>query len=203
MIKEIVNFERRELFNIYNGADNPFLSITTKIDVTNIVRYCQVHKNFYATMGYLLTRAVNKVDALKYRAQGEKIYFCDRIKSNYTQKIDDNTIGFFDLPDIEQYHDYLNEYQARNHKLINEKCNIKTEGIDCVWFSCIPWFEFTGIITPFRKSVSIPQFIWDKFTEENGKYTIHLMIMAHHGFVDGWHVSKLLECFKQEILAFA
>ena len=202
MIELVKKIERKELFNHYNNEDNPFLYITTKIDVTNLVKYCKIHKNFYATMGYILTKAVNNIDAFKYRVQDGKIYFCDRIKSNYTQKVDNNSIRFFDLPDIDNYYEYIEEYKKRNNKLISEKCNILTEGMDCIWLSCVPWFEFTGIITPYRKSITIPQFIWDKFSEENGKYTVHLMIMAHHGFVDGWHISKLIEQINENIKVF-
>ena len=199
MIKKVDNFDRLELFNYYNDSTNPFLYITTQIDVTNLVNFCKVHRNFYATMGYVITKAVNNVDAFRYRVKDGNIYFCDRVKSNYAQMIDENAIGFFDLPDITSYDEYISEYKKRNNKLTREHVNVVTEGEDCV---CIPWFQFTGILTPFRKSVTIPQFVWDKYVEENGKYTIHLMIMAHHGFVDGWHVNKLIKCINDEIKKF-
>ena len=202
MMKEIENFERQELFNHYSDEDNPFIYITTKIDVTNLVNYCKVHKNFYATMGYVITKSVNAVDEFKYRVQDGKIYFCDRVKSNYTQKLNDHKIGFLDLPDIVNYDEYIKSYIERSDLLKKNQSNFMTEGIECVWLSCVPWFEFTGLITPFKKTTTIPQFIWDKFAEENGKYTLHLMIMAHHGFVDGWHIAKLLEQINNNIATF-
>ena len=201
-MREIKDFERMELFNHFNDADNPFLYLTTEIDVTNVLNYCKVHKNFYATMGYILVKVLNMVDAFKYRVQDGKIYFCDRIKSNYTQKIDETKIGFFDLPDIDNYEDYIKEFRDRNNKLITEKNNVITEGIDCAWFSCFPWCQFTGIMTPYRKSLTIPQFIWDKFIEVNGRYKMHLMVMAHHGFVDGGHIGEFLLLLEKYISEF-
>ena len=193
MIKKIDDFKRAEIFKHYDESDNPFLYLTTKIDVTNIVNFCKTHKNFYATMGYIITKAVNDVDNFKYRINNGEFYYCDRIKSNYTQLINDEMIGFFDLPDITDYDEYVKEFKKRVKILIDTKENVITEGLDCIWISCAPWFQFSGIITPYRKEMPIPQFIWDKFVGENGKYTIHLMIMSHHGFVDGLHIGKLID----------
>ena len=59
MIKEIEDFDRQELFDYYNSCTNPFIIITTKIDVTKIVEYCKLHRKFYATLGYFITKTVN------------------------------------------------------------------------------------------------------------------------------------------------
>ena len=37
MIKEVKDFKRKELFEHYNSADNPFVIVTTKIDITNVM----------------------------------------------------------------------------------------------------------------------------------------------------------------------
>ena len=37
MMKEIKNFKRKELFDYYHNFDNPFIILTTKVDVTNVV----------------------------------------------------------------------------------------------------------------------------------------------------------------------
>jgi len=66
-MKEITNFKRQALFNHYNSCDNPFIIITVKIDVTNVVEFCKTNKNFYGTLGYLITKTVNQIDAYKYR----------------------------------------------------------------------------------------------------------------------------------------
>ena len=50
-------FERTELFDHYHQNMNPFMIVTVPVDVTNVVNYCKIHKNFYATMGYLIMNA--------------------------------------------------------------------------------------------------------------------------------------------------
>ena len=64
-MKEIKKYDRINLFNHYQTFDNPFLILTTKIDITNIVNYCKKEGSFYATMGYLITKTVNNIDVFK------------------------------------------------------------------------------------------------------------------------------------------
>ena len=40
MRKEIENFERIDLFNNFN-RDNPFIFLTTKVNITNIYKNCK------------------------------------------------------------------------------------------------------------------------------------------------------------------
>lgn len=202
MEKEIENFSRKVLFERYNERTNPFLYLTTELDVTNIVEYCKIHKNFYATFGYLITRAANQIDAFKFRAKDGKFFYCDRLVSNYTQQIDGGDIGFFRLPDVENFDEYILEYKKKTDELQASKQSDLSYILGEVWLSCFPWENFTSLITPFDKSITIPQFIWDKFTFKDGKYFIHLMISAHHGFVDGGHVGEFLNILKNQINEF-
>ena len=42
----------------------------------------------------------------------------------------------------------------------------------------------------------------DKYEEKNGIYQVHLMILVHHGFADGFHIAKFLELLNEEIKNF-
>lgn len=202
MIKEIREFERKELFNHYHSCNNPFIICTTKIDVTNIVNYCKKYKNFYATLGFLITKTANQIDAFKYRYSDGKIYYCEQIKSNYTQMYEDNTIGYFDVPLTNDYNEYIENFKKIEKKFLEDK-NYSTENdLNEIWLSCEPWFSFTSFIPPFNKELSIPQFIWDKYENVDEKYYINLMIMVHHGFADGFHVGKFINLLKENITLF-
>ncbi len=202
MITEVVEFNRKELFNHYNSCDNPFIICTTKIDVTNVVNYCKKHKNFYATLGFLITKTANQVEAFKYRYSDGKIYYCDNIKSNYTQMYEENAIGYFDVEYTDDYNKYIQNFLKIQTKFKEDKNYIVENDLNEVWLSCVPWFTFTSLIPPFSKKISIPQFIWDKYESEKGKYYINLMIMVHHGFADGSHVGNFINLLKENIAVF-
>ena len=57
----------------------------------------------------------------------------------------------------------------------------------------------SSAVTPFDKNITIPQFLWDKFSFENNKCYINLNIMVHHGFADGYHISLFLKEFNEII----
>lgn len=59
--------------------------------------------------------------------------------------------------------------------------------------------QLTSIQPPFDKLDHTQEFIWDKITEENGKYYINLCIMFHHGYLDGEQVGQFLGKLKSII----
>ena len=71
-------------------------------------------------------------------------------------------------------------------------------------------FDDIGVVSPvyigFRNLAAICP-----FTKNNGgvssnlvdgKYYVNLMIMVHHGFVDGLHVAKLIDALTEKITNF-
>lgn len=199
MISEIKEFKRKDLFNHYNQRTNPFVIVTTKIDVTAVVNYCKEHKNFYATMGFIINKTVNQIDAFKYRYKDKKFYYCEKVKTGFTQMINEDEIGFFTVPVINELKDYITEFlKIQKEFLSTGKRNIESD-IDEIWVSCAPWFSFSSLIPPFDKEITIPQFIWDKYEYVDEKYFVNLMVMVHHGFVDGYHIGKFVNLLQENI----
>ena len=199
MKNEVKDFKRKELFDMYHERSNPFLFVTTKIDITNIVNYCKKHKNYYATIGYFILLAANELDCFKYRLENNKIYKYDDLRVNFVQMIDDDEIGFFGWDNKSSYKDFIKEFEQNQDKFFKEKILYDSIDEGEVWFSCTPWFEFSSLVVPFDKNITVPQFIWSKFIEENDKVYTNLMIMVHHGFADGNHVGKFLKLLNEKI----
>jgi len=202
MRQEVLDLKRKELFEYFDSKTNPFIILTTKIDVTNVVKYCKIHKNYYATIGYLICETVNEIDAFKYRKEDDKIYKYDELKINFTQMIDEDEISFFEIDKGKTYKSFIEEFKKEQEKLINDKKVTISKEQGEIWVSCAPWYEFTSLVTPYDKNVTIPQFTWGKFKEENGKFYTNLMIMVHHGFVDGNHIGILLNKLNDKINNF-
>lgn len=202
-MKEVIkNFKRQELFDMYNFRSNPFSMVTTRIDITNIYNYCKKHGNHYATLGYVFTKAMNNVEEFKYAYENGNIVKYDIIQPRFTQKFDDETVGFFTCEFQDTYQNYIIEFNKIQDKFYKVGSIPHSEELGVVWLSCQPWFSFTGLVPPFDKSITIPQLNWGKFEIENDRCYVHLMIMSHHGFVDGFHIGKLIEYISQEIENF-
>ncbi len=199
MRKEIKEFNRKEIFENYHSKTNPFLYLTTKIEVTKLYQKCKENKKVYATVGYYITKAMNKVDAFKYRYENNKFYKYQELKPNFTQMINEERIGYFTCDMKNSLEEFIEEYNRvqKNFNIGNNEGLNLDEGE--VWLSCVPWFNFTGLVTPFDKKITVPQILWDKFYLENGKWYINMMIMVHHGFADGYHIGKFIEKLNEEI----
>lgn len=196
---EVEDFSRKNLFKHYNDMDSPFIIMTIPLDVTNVVEYCKIHKHFYATIGFIIGKAINEVDAFKYRVKDGKFYYCPRISPNFTERVDNN-LGFFECDSL-GYEDFINEFIDKKSKL-GKYDNATDDRIDVVWLSCFPWASFSGLMSPHDKSITIPQLIWDKYLFKDGRYICNLMIMVHHGFADGYDVGKLIEKINYNIEIF-
>ena len=202
MIKEIDKYEREEIFEHYHACDNPFLNITTKIDVTNIVNYCKKNKNFYATMGYLLCKTANEVDNFKYRYQDNKFYYCDDLITNYTDMYQDGNIGYFNVDYNADYLLYIEDFKKIKEQFLRDNNYGIDNKINEIWLSCVPWMKCSSIVSPFNKNCLIPQLIWDKYELENDIYYVNLTIVIHHGFADGYHLATFIKLLNENIQKF-
>lgn len=186
---EVNDFKRKEIFEYYNSKDNPFIYLTTRVDVTNIHNKC---KNYYASIAYFITLALNQIENFKYRYEDNKIYKYDVLNPNFTQMFEDSNIGFFTCDFKDTYSKFLIEYKKIQQKFLDNHKSYANEDQGEIWFSYTPWFNISSLVTPFDKKIAIPQLTWDKFVYENGRWYVNLVIMAHHGFVDGYHIGLFL-----------
>lgn len=196
MRTEIKNFDRLELFNLYNSRDNAFVIVNTKVDITNIYKNC---KNYYASIAYFIMLVVNKIDNFRYRYEDGRFYLYDKVTPNFTEPFKNMNIGFFSCNMKNDYGGFIKEYNDVKNKFLESNKSKVSKDQGEVWFSCTPWFKMTSLVVPLDKSITIPQFIWDKFSFENDKCYTNLNIIAHHGFVDGYHISLFLKEFNNII----
>lgn len=199
-IIDLEDFERKDLFLHFNSRTNPFSFVTVKVDITNIIDYCKVYKNYYASIAYIITKTANEIDNFKYRYIDNKIVYYDKLNVNITQKID-NDIGFFVVPYQNDFKSYIKEFVNIQDDFNNHRYK-KENSQDEVWCSCEPWFEFLSVIPPFSNDITIPQFIWSKFYKEDNKTYTNLLIMIHHGFADGSHIGLYIEKLNKNIENF-
>ncbi len=201
-MKTIVeDFNRKELYEYYNSRMNPFSFVTTKIDITNAYNYSRIHKNLYATLCYVFTCAINKIPAFLYAYEDGNFIKYDKLSTSYTEVLDNGNVAFICL-NLENTLEEFIESNERVKELFKEKQeSIAVNDKDCgeVWLSCLPWFKFSSVVVPFDKSITIPQIIWDKYEIIDNHVYINVMIMAHHGFVDGSHIGLLVKSINEEL----
>lgn len=191
MRQEVLNYSRQEIFDHYNSKTNPFIILTTKIDITNI--YKNNKDTYYGTIGYYIAKAANQIDSFKYRYENNKIYYYDYVDPNFTQMFKNGNIGYFTCKYKNNIDEFIEEYKKKEEKFLTTNTSYANDSENEIWLSCEPWLDITSLIPPFDKKTTIPQFIWDKFKLENGRCYVNLMIMVHHGFADGKHIGMFIQ----------
>jgi chloramphenicol O-acetyltransferase type A len=70
-----------------------------------------------------------------------------------------------------------------------------------IHFSAIPWINFTGLThsRSYTLPDSCPKVSWGKLIDDQGKKTMSVAVMAHHGLVDGYHMGLFIEILQTEL----
>jgi chloramphenicol O-acetyltransferase type A len=201
-IIDINNWDRTELYKHYDLCTNPFIILTTTIDITNLYNYVKENKlSMYASLGFYLLNAINEFDGFKYRKEDNELVLFDIVNANFTDSTGNNDLFFYSVNYNDNLLDFNKEYRNNREEYLhnNKKYKNKKPNENEVWFSCAPWFNINSLIPPFNHDNYIPQFIWDKFKIENNKVTTNLMIMVHHGFIDGYHLGKFFDLLQKNL----
>ena len=206
-MKQIVNkdsWERYNIFKHYDSETNPFVYVNTPLDVTKLYSFCKESKNsFYATLGYIILDVCNSIDGFRMRKENEDIFIYDKVFANFTENIDDKRIDYFTIRDADSYQDFVESFKRHRQEIKEGRKRFESvTDHDEIWISCEPWFIVNSIVTPFDRKITIPQIIWDKFRFDDNKVSINLTVMAHHGFVDGYHIGVFINKLQEKINSF-
>lgn len=200
--EEIKNYKRIETFNHYDSMDCPFVTIITKIDITNLVRYCKIHKHYYATIGWCIMKAANQIYEMRVRNENGKFYVYDKMNTEFMAPFDNHVAGYYACEMKDNFLDFIEEYDKQLDLFKKTQKSICNNDNGEIWCTCEPWMEFTSMQPPFDKKCHTQEFIWDKIKEENGLFSINLCIMFHHGYLDGEQVGQFLTILNNIIKEF-
>lgn len=197
------NWIRKEYFDFFSKYDNPFFGLVTEIDCTKAYRKCKDQKlSFFSYYLHKSILAVNRIEELKYRINGKDVVKFEQIHASSTVGRADGTFGFsfvnfsedFDVFDKELKQE-IEEVQNTNGLRLNEN----VYRLDTIHYSTLPWHKFTGLThaRSFNNADSSPKITIGKAFTIEGKMMLPVSIDAHHGLVDGIHVSQFLNEFQK------
>lgn len=189
------NWKRREHCAIYRNYVEPSYCMTVDLDVTNFLETVR-GEGYSFTMSFIwvVTRCANAIEEFRYRFLNEKVILFDRIDTCFAYMAEgDDLFKNVTVP----YHDSMREFvQEATRTAKSQRAYFPSPpGIDVFKFSPIPWVSYTHIshTNPGHRNNVTPMFDWGKYTERNGKTVMPFSVQAHHSFVDGIHVGRLIE----------
>lgn len=208
------NFEkRRDRFEFFDAFENPLVNLSFDLEMEDFRPYCKAHNipPFHFFLFHLI-HAFDELDNFKYRIYQGEIIKVDELYGSYTVINQENLLNYTrfkiskDLPTFLKNSLESKVEAEQSLPLINTGVELsEREMKNYIFITCIPWLRLTSIEHPvFKyKSADIPSVAWGKFTLDfRGQLLVPMAVQAHHGFVDGFHITQFAELLKKKIETF-
>jgi chloramphenicol O-acetyltransferase type A len=200
---DLENWNRKEHFLFFKQFEEPFFGLTVEIDCTKAyVTAKKLGTSFFVYYLHKTLVAVNTIESFRYRILDDAIYIYDTIDVSATIMREDQTFGFSLIeysPDFEIF--AANTFQEIER--IQNTSGLLTREFpndNLIHFSAVPWINFTSLshARSYTFPDSCPKISFGKMMIANdGKRTMSMSIHAHHGLMDGIHVSQFVDCFQE------
>lgn len=186
---------RREHCAIFRNYVEPSYCITVELDVTNFLEIVRSEGySFTMSMIWLVSRCANDIEEFRYRFMCEKVVLFDRIDTSFAYM--DRDTELFKMVNV-PFRDSMREYVQEASRTAREQREyfVSAPGIDVFQFAPIPWLSYTHIshTNPGFGNNVTPMFDWGRYHERDGRVVMPFSVQAHHSFVDGIHIGRLVE----------
>nr|WP_303870852.1 chloramphenicol acetyltransferase [Acetobacterium wieringae] len=188
------NWKRAVHCTVFRNSVEPAFCVTTELDITNFLTKIKTHHySFTMAMIYAVTKCANEIEEFRYRFLDGKVILFEQIDTAFTYLNKDTEL--FKVVTVPMQ-DSIEAYIALATKTAAEQEDYFTGplGNDVFQFSPLPWFSFTQIshTNSGKKDNATPLFDWGKYFMRDGKMILPFSVQAHHSFVDGIHIGKLV-----------
>ncbi len=197
---DIRAWKRRDHFRLFSKYDRPFFSVTVDVDVTAAWNAAREggSPSFFLSSLFLMSRAVNDVEAFRLRLRARSVWRHDRVAVGPTVLRPDETFTFVRIEPA----DTVDEFAARGEAAIADA--VRRPGLqspgktvdDIVFHSVLPWMRFTSFTNALPgKGDSIPRVVFGRCTPEGRRMKMPVAVEVHHALVDGQDVARFFERF--------
>ncbi|WP_046757002.1 CatA-like O-acetyltransferase [Kordia jejudonensis] len=200
----IDTWNRKQHFEFFNTFKDPFFAVAAPMDVTKAYHFAKATGNsFFAVYLHDCMKAVNSVEAFKYRIENEhEVVIHDHIHASPTIMRPDKTFGFSFIDYDADFEIFAQNIKAEKDRIFNSTDLFPPKNTeDCVFCSALPWVGFTGHKEPFHgKKESVPRIAFSKMEAKKDKKIMTVSVSVNHALMDGYHVGQFTEKFQENLL---
>ena len=197
---KVIDYEswpRREKYEFFSAADQPFYNLGYRLDVTNAYDFAKRNGvSFYMTMTYLVTKALNSVEAFRYARLDGQIVLFDELMPSFTDlKPGSESFHIVTMPAGDDILAFCREAKRRSMAQ-EELIDMSMEGKNLIYISSVPWLDLTALSHErcFDPDDAIPRVAWGKFVDDgHGRKVLGMTMELNHRFIDGYYIAKFNE----------
>lgn len=193
------NWKRAMHCQVFRNSVEPAFCVTLELDITDFLR--KVRENNYSltlALVYAVSRCANEIEEFRYRFVDGNVALYDRINTAFTWL--NRETELFKVVNVPMQ-DTMEEYVRTASEAAEEQKEYFTGplGNDVFQFSPFPWVSYTHIshTNSGKKDNATPLFDWGKYFEREGRIILPFSVQAHHSFVDGIHIGRLIDVLQE------
>lgn len=196
------NWKRSMHCMVFRNSAEPAFCVTFELDITDFLKMIK-NKGYSFTfaMVYAICKCANEIEEFRYRFLDGKIVLYDKIDTAFTYL--DKETELFKVVNV-PITDTIEEYVASAARTAAEQKEYFTGplGNDVFQCSAMPWVEYLHIshTNSGKKDNATPLFDWGKYHDRDGKIYMPVSVQAHHSFVDGIHIGKLVKRLQEYMI---
>lgn len=198
---DISTWERKEHFELFQNMLRPQVSVTVELDVTEHFKWRRtvpVKPRFSASLYHAVATAVNGIKEFRYRIVDREVVLYDTIHTGFTYMPKDRLLhaNCF-APYVADFEAYAAHCEVATAEADRAPTlfPLSGRGQEVIYLSMNPAVTFTALVNPWGDpwEDTVPRFVFGKIHERAGRSLLPMGIEALHSFVDGIHISQLLE----------
>ena len=198
---DIASWNRKEHFEFFSSFEEPFFGVTVEMDCTQAyAKSKRDNISFFLYYLYLASKAVNSIEAFRYRIEGDRVYIYDKINASATISRVDNSFGFSHIIHDDNLQVFLNNAEKEIDR-IRAGSGLMLEEIrqNEVHYSALPWIKFSSLShsRSFKKGDSCPKISFGKITTEDDRKMMPVSVHVHHALMDGYHLGLFIDKFQK------
>lgn len=194
---DLETWPRREHFAFFRAFAEPFFGVTVELRCDGLYRASKARGgSFWLAYLHATMQAVNAVDALALRIEGDRVWRYERVDVSATVDRPDGTFGFSYMrydPDFETFEAGARAEVAR----VRAGTGLELRQLDAavVHASAVPWVRFTALshARQFGTDDASPKIAFGRLFERDGAKWLPVSVHVHHAVADGLHVGRLVE----------
>ena len=198
---DLENWERKDHFDFFSKFSDPFWGLTFNVDCSIAYKRAKaLNYSFYLYYLYQSLRAVNLVDAFKFRIEDDKPVRYDRIDASATVDKPDGTFGFSNIIYKADFIEFQQLARAEIARVRVEKgLNTGVAGQNVIHYSAVPWISFTSLSHASHSAFkdSIPKISFGKTFLQDDHLLMPVALHAHHALIDGLQAGQFVDLFQK------
>ncbi len=201
---DINNWPRNEIFNQFTKLENPFVSITSRVDISKSREITKKEsiQTSHAIL-YFLAKTANEISEFKQRIQNGRVIEYDKIGISTTVNKPNNTFNFVVLDFYENSKKFLEKAALKITTAKNDENIVPKDwkpSDDIIYSSCTPWIDFTSFTHPTNGAKDyIPRIAWGKYVPDGHKTTMATNLQVNHVLIDGFHIGEFFNRLQENL----